>query len=151
MKKGIIAVVIVLVLAGVVAAVLMTRNNKDAKKDQTTTGQSTNTQSNSESTGTMPDSAANSGSNASSSTQEVSIKSFAFTPKNITVARGTTVTWTNSDSTEHTVTGDSSGGPQSGSLGMGDTYQFRFDTAGTFHYHCKFHSDMTGTVTVTGS
>lgn len=83
-------------------------------------------------------------------TSSVTIQNFAFSPAAITVKKGTTVTWTNQDSTEHTVTEtDGQTGPQSGSLGNGKTYTFAYNTAGTFHYHCSIHSEMTGTVTVT--
>jgi plastocyanin len=33
-------------------------------------------------------------------------------------------------------------------LGNGGVYQHTFASAGTFNYHCKFHSGMTGSVTV---
>jgi plastocyanin len=36
----------------------------------------------------------------------------------------------------------------SGNLGAGGTYEHRFFTAGTFPYHCNFHSPMTGSVVV---
>lgn len=76
------------------------------------------------------------------------ISNFAFSPANITVAKGTTVTWTNNDGVTHTVTGDS-GGPNSPFLSKGATYSYTFNTAGTFPYHCTPHPSMKGTVTVT--
>jgi plastocyanin len=75
------------------------------------------------------------------------IEGFAFNPGNIEVAAGTTVTWTNNDSTAHTVTADD-GSFQSGRLEQGDTFSYTFDTAGTFSYHCEYHANMTATVTV---
>jgi plastocyanin len=77
----------------------------------------------------------------------VAIKDFAFAPADLTVKTGTTVTWTNQDGATHTVTFDS--GPTSDNLGNGATYQQTFGTAGTFPYHCRIHSSMKGTVTVT--
>jgi amicyanin len=84
---------------------------------------------------------------ATAETNEVSIKNFAFSPATIKVKKGTTVTWTNEDSIEHTVTGDS-GGPDSELIGQGDTYTYTFNEAGTFDYHCKPHPNMVGKVIV---
>lgn len=85
-----------------------------------------------------------------STTNSVSIQNFAFSPADITVKKGTTVTWTNKDSATHTVTEtDSQKGPDSGNLASGKTYSFTFDALGTFKYHCAIHSSMVGTVTVT--
>ena len=86
---------------------------------------------------------------ASASAGAVAIKGFSFMPSSVTVTKGTTVTWTNSDPTTHTVTG-SSGGFDSGSLPAGKTFTFTFATAGTYQYHCAIHNYMTGTVVVTG-
>ena len=36
----------------------------------------------------------------------------------------------------------------SGNIGPGHQYQHRFANAGTYHYHCIFHSPMKGTVNV---
>ena len=77
----------------------------------------------------------------------VTIANFAFGPSAITVAVGTTVTWTNSDTAGHTVTADD-GSFKSDTLGSGATFTQTFATAGTFAYHCSIHKSMTGTVTV---
>jgi plastocyanin len=77
----------------------------------------------------------------------VTIEDFAFTPETITVKKGTTVTWTNNDSMEHTVTGND-GGPDSELFGQGEEYSYTFDEVGTFTYFCKPHPNMTGTVIV---
>ena len=77
----------------------------------------------------------------------VSIQNFAFTPTNLTVKKGTTVTWTNKDSIGHTVTGDS--GISSALLSQGESYSFTFNQTGQFSYHCNPHPGMIGTVTVT--
>lgn len=93
----------------------------------------------------------NSNSTTPTATNSVTIQNFAFSPASITVKKGTTVTWTNKDSTPHTVTQDEAGGPGMDSKGLaqGETYSATFNTTGTFKYHCAFHSNMTGTVTVT--
>jgi len=82
-------------------------------------------------------------------TTTVSIEDMAFSPATITVKKGDTVTWTNKDSVSHTVDGDTQGTMESDTLAAGDTYQYTFDQAGTFAYHCDFHSSMKGKVIVT--
>lgn len=83
-------------------------------------------------------------------TNQVTINNFAFTPADITVKKGTKVTWTNQDSTTHTVTeADGKTGPDSQTLANGQSYSFTYDQTGTFSYHCSIHPEMTGTVTVT--
>jgi plastocyanin len=77
----------------------------------------------------------------------VSIANFSFSPAAITVSIGATITWTNNDSSSHTVTADD-GSFDSGRLAPGATFSQTFATAGTFAYHCSIHSMMKGTVTV---
>jgi plastocyanin len=60
---------------------------------------------------------------------------------------GDTVTWTNDDSTTHTVTADA-GAFKSNDLAPGDKFTFTFTTAGAFAYHCSIHPTMTATITV---
>ena len=78
----------------------------------------------------------------------VSIENFAFSPGDVTVSVGTTVTWTNNDQEAHTVTADdhSFGSPP---LSPGDKYYFTFTKPGTYHYLCTIHPFMTATVVVT--
>ncbi|HET7002675.1 MAG TPA: cupredoxin domain-containing protein, partial [Puia sp.] len=68
----------------------------------------------------------------------VSIKNMAFSPGSLSVMAGSTVTWTNSDTTIHTVTADD-GSFNSGNIAVGATYSRVFSTAGTFSYHCTLH------------
>ena len=77
----------------------------------------------------------------------VTIKDFAFNPATTTAAAGSKVTWTNSDTTAHTVTFDD-GSADSGNIAVGATFDHTFATAGTFPYHCTIHSQMHGSVTV---
>lgn len=72
---------------------------------------------------------------------------YRFQPKDLEVAVGTQVTWTNDSDAAHTVTADDDSFT-SVELGEGETYSRTFDTAGTFAYHCEIHTYMTGTVTV---
>jgi plastocyanin len=77
----------------------------------------------------------------------VHIKDFAFAPTSQTVKAGDTVTWTNDDSTEHTVTADD-GSFDSGRLAPGATFSHTFAAAGTVAYHCTIHPNMTAKVVV---
>ena len=70
----------------------------------------------------------------------------SFSPTSITVPVNTTVTWGNNDLNAHTTTSDANF--WTASLDGGQTYQFRFTTAGTYEYHCSIHASMKGTVIV---
>ena len=78
-----------------------------------------------------------------------------FVPETLTVSKGTTVTWTNGDSTLHTVTSGSAESGNSGTefdssyLAAGKTFQHQFSTSGTFDYYCTLHPYMKGKVVVT--
>jgi plastocyanin len=87
---------------------------------------------------------------AASTTGSIDIKNMMFTPSQITVAKGGTVTWTNNDSIAHTVVDDLSnvGGPASGDIQPGSTYSFTFNKTGSFQYHCSIHPSMRGTIVV---
>jgi plastocyanin len=72
--------------------------------------------------------------------------------ENTTIAAGDTVTWTFADAEPHTVTSDS-GAFDSGQPQTGGTYQFTFNSAGTYDYYCAVHGaagglGMSGTITV---
>lgn len=134
-------VVLAIVVVVIIVVAMGGNNNKIAST----------TASNNMSNMDMSGSGSSSGSNAPSATNSVAIQNFAFSPANVTVKTGTTVTWTNKDSVAHTVTADSASAdaPSSGDIGPGHTYSFTFKQAGTFKYHCSIHTDMLGTVTVT--
>ena len=140
MNKRVLIIVLIILVGGAVVYGL-TANNSGSKDN--TSSSNTNSQSQSSQTSAKQNTQA-------SAVNEVSIQGFAFTPSDITVKKGTTVTWTNNDSTVHTVQEtDSNAGPNSSNLSTGNKYQFTFDKTGTYHYHCSIHPDMTGTVTVT--
>jgi len=80
-------------------------------------------------------------------TDHVAIQGFAFGPANITVKPGTTVTWTQQDEDQHTVTADD-GSFTSSPMVTGATYTHTFAATGTYHYHCSIHPFMHGTVVV---
>ena len=71
----------------------------------------------------------------------------AFTPDQLDITAGTTVTWTNTDVVSHTSTSDGTGW-NSGTLPAGGRFSFTFPAAGTFPYHCTIHPGMVGTVVV---
>jgi len=78
----------------------------------------------------------------------VTISNMAYSPSPLTVSKGTTVTWKNNDSVAHTATADDAsfdtGNIPANSTSSGVT----FNQAGTFAYHCTYHSGMHGTITV---
>ncbi len=82
-------------------------------------------------------------------TEVVTMQGLAYTPPEITVAPGTTVRWVNQEQADHTVTSDEPGGPlDSGVLDEGESFEYTFETPGTFTYHCEIHPFMTASVTV---
>ena len=80
----------------------------------------------------------------------VSIQNFAFTPKTLTISPGTTVTWTNNDSTPHNVTSTRSlslNSPTTGvfassTLSQGQTFSFTFSAKGVYFYECSIHKSL---------
>jgi plastocyanin len=83
----------------------------------------------------------------------VMIRDFQFRPDSLTIKKGTTVTWTNMDSVQHTVTRPTEGGiqvagPDSPILNKGETYSYTYDTVGIFDYHCRIHPFLKGSVVV---
>jgi plastocyanin len=80
-------------------------------------------------------------------TNTVDINGFAFNPDTITITKGTTVTWTNKDSAQHTVT-EINNAFSSELLNQGQTYSHTFNETGTFEYQCHIHPNMRGKVIV---
>lgn len=89
------------------------------------------------------------GNNNSSSTA-VSIRSSAYSNPNLQVTSGTNVTWKNDDNTTHTVTADDSSF-DSGDIQPGASFSHTFSSVGTFAYHDKLHTTLTGVVVVVAS
>ena len=84
-----------------------------------------------------------------SSSVEVKIDNFSFGPASLTVAAGTTVTWTNRDGFPHTVVStDDAKTFKSKVLDTDEKFSFTFTQAGTFPYFCSIHPKMTGKVIV---
>jgi plastocyanin len=78
---------------------------------------------------------------------QVVIKDFMFHPTNVTIKAGATMTWVNRDEEPHTVTSDT-GLFRSGALDTNDTFVFKFDKPGTYHFLCSIHPQMVGTIVV---
>jgi plastocyanin len=83
----------------------------------------------------------------------VAIQDDKFATVTLTVPVGTIVQWTNQGQDVHTTTSDSGDSSMwdSGPLTNGKTFSFTFTKAGTFAYHCNFHSVMHATVVVTAA
>ena len=78
---------------------------------------------------------------------KVSIKDVSYSPKEVKVRKGDTVTWINADERDHTVTADD-GSFKSGKMSDGETFKQKFDKAGRYKYHCDYHPRMKATVVV---
>jgi nitrite reductase (NO-forming) len=102
---------------------------------------------------------------ASAANNTVLIVNYAYSPADLTVPVGTTVTWVNQDSVGHTVTEgdpnspkqpslrvfDSSGEAVTGKvalIGAGQSWSYTFTTPGTYEYYCIVHPYMIGHITV---
>jgi plastocyanin len=75
----------------------------------------------------------------------ISIANFAFDPETLTVPAGTTVIWTNNDTTTHRIKSSTF---NSDNLANGETFEQKFDTKGRFDYSCSIHPTMKGTIIV---
>jgi plastocyanin len=96
--------------------------------------------------GGLPVAMANSQRTAAATT-EVKIDNFSFGPEALTVAVGTTVTWTNRDDIPHTVV-STDGVFKSKVLDTDEKFSYTFAKAGTFPYFCSIHPKMIGKVVV---
>ena len=78
---------------------------------------------------------------------EVKIDNFSFGPETLTIAVGTTVTWTNRDDIPHTVV-STDGVFRSKVRDTDEKFSYTFAQAGTYSYYCSLHPKMTGKVIV---
>lgn len=88
---------------------------------------------------------------------QVCMVSSTFSPSNLTIIHGTTVTWKNGDTYNHQVASaiGSTDAFNSSYIGAGGTFSHTFATAGTYSYYCTIHgvdgtppTGMHGTITV---
>jgi plastocyanin len=98
--------------------------------------------------GTGSSSSTSTSASSGSSTHAVTIKDYTFKPAKITVPVGTTVDFSNEDSTAHTATSTESGAFESGAIQPGKSASITLKKAGTFTYYCAFHPFMKGTIVV---
>ena len=81
--------------------------------------------------------------------QEIFIKNHQFSPAQITIKAGDTVTWVNRDQDPHNVVDKTAAKKfRSPALDTEDRYSFHFDNKGTYSYFCTFHPTMVGAVIV---
>ena len=80
----------------------------------------------------------------------VAISDFQFTPAQITIDQGDSVTWTNNGPTPHSATAPD-GSFDTGIFPAGQSRSHTFNESGTFSYICTPHPDMQGTVVVRAS
>ena len=77
----------------------------------------------------------------------IEVKDFMFMPATLTVNAGAAVSWVNKDDEPHTVVSDT-GLFRSGALDTDESFSFKFDKPGTYHFTCSIHPRMIGTIIV---
>jgi plastocyanin len=75
------------------------------------------------------------------------VKEFMFRPNSLSVKAGATVIWANMDDEPHTVVSDT-GLFRSGAMDTNESFSFKFDKPGTYHFTCSIHPRMVGTIVV---
>ena len=85
---------------------------------------------------------------AEDSSSTVSIDNFTFSPKELKVKAGTTVTWTNHDDIPHGIASSNNAFAKSKALDTDDSYSFTFTAPGTYQYFCYIHPHMVGSIIV---
>jgi plastocyanin len=78
---------------------------------------------------------------------KIEVKDFMFMPTTLTVGVGSKVTWVNKDDEPHTVVSDT-GMFRSGAMDTDESFSFKFDQPGTYHFTCSIHPRMVGTIVV---
>jgi plastocyanin len=79
---------------------------------------------------------------------------FGFSPREITIEKGTIVKWVNNDSSVHTATSGKPGGDVLGTafdssyLSEGDVYLHKFNNKKTYEYYCTMYPYMKGKIIV---
>ena len=84
----------------------------------------------------------------SAATVEAGGSSNTFTPAQVTVARGGTVTWTFGARVHNVTFAAATGAPQNVPNSSNVQVARTFPTAGSFPYDCTLHNGMTGSVVV---
>jgi len=81
-----------------------------------------------------------------SNVYNIEISDYKFVPDDVTIKKGTTVVWTNVDPVSHTVS-SSLLSKTSGKIESGGSWNYTFNTTGTWNYYCAYHWDK-GKITV---
>ena len=82
-----------------------------------------------------------------SSLEKIKISGFKFVDNEISINVGTSIIWTNNDTSMHTATSIDSKF-DSGYLYQNQSYEFKFLNAGIYTYRCSLHSGMIGKINV---
>ena len=82
-----------------------------------------------------------------SSLEKIKISGFKFIDNEISINVGSSIIWTNNDTSMHTATSIDSKF-DSGYLYENQTYEFKFLNAGIYTYRCSLHSGMIGKINV---
>ena len=77
---------------------------------------------------------------------DLTIVDFSFSPQDLSVTEGQTITITNIGETSHTFTTDDDAIDQT--VGAGETVEVTLTGVASGGFHCRFHSQMTGNLTV---
>ena len=77
---------------------------------------------------------------------KVTIDNFTFSPAELKLKVGDTVTWTNHDDIPHTTV--SAGKFRSKTMDTDNSFTFTFTAAGDYKYFCSLHPHMTGMIKV---
>ena len=76
---------------------------------------------------------------------QMGISDSGFSPAELSIKAGDTVTWTNEASSAHAISGN---GFQSETLYPGKAYSHKFDKAGTYNFFCRYHINAKGKIIV---
>lgn len=77
---------------------------------------------------------------------DLTIVDFSFSPSNLRVSEGDTITVANIGDTSHTFTTDD--GVIDETVGPGEEIEVQIEGVSTQQFRCRFHSQMTGRLTV---
>lgn len=91
--------------------------------------------------GGSPSESASSGGGA-----DLTIVDFGFSPTELSVTEGQTITITNTGDVSHTFTTDDGAIDQT--ISSGETVDVKLTGVTSGGFHCRFHTQMTGTLTV---
>lgn len=150
MNRTILGVLVAVVAALAILGVVISSNRQPSTATQSNTDQNTTESNQPAGSGSQP---SNNQTSEPASVAGIEMKGSSFSPANIKIKKGTTVTWTNKDSIEHDVVPDDPSPAFKGSgrlLSKGESYSFTFNTVGKYSYFCTPHASfMKGTIEVT--